>query len=117
MQFALLTYAPEDTRDEAVLKDITARHIKLAQDFQADGVAFSGARLRFSKEAKVATWEKGGHTLHDGPYAETREQLAGFYIIDVADAEAAMAWAKQIPLAEGGAVEVRAVWPMGEAAR
>ncbi len=112
MQFALLTYAPEDTRDEAVLSDITARHIKLAQNLHADGVKFSGERLRFSKEARVATWAKGTHTLHDGPYAETREQLAGFYIIDVADADAAMAWAKQIPLAEGGAIEVRPIWPM-----
>jgi hypothetical protein len=113
VQFALLIYAPEDTRDEAILGDITARHIKLAQNLQAEGVNFSGERLKPSTEARVATWTKGAHTLHDGPYAETREQLAGFYIVDVADADAAMKWAKEIPLQEGGAIEVRPIWPMG----
>ena len=48
------------------------------------------------------------HVTKDGPYAETKEQLAGFYLIEVADLDAALAWAHKIPM-PGGAVEVRPV--------
>jgi hypothetical protein len=112
MQYLLMIYAPEGPAEPAVLSDITARHIKLAQDFQAAGVKFSGERLKPTAEAATAVWTGGAHQLHDGPYAETREQLGGFYLVDVADATEAMEWAKQIPLQEGGAIEVRPIWPM-----
>ena len=48
------------------------------------------------------------HVTKDGPYAETKEQLVGFYLIDVADLDAALEWAHKIPM-PGGAVEVRPV--------
>jgi hypothetical protein len=52
-------------------------------------------------------------TLHDGPFAETHEELGGFYIIDVASLDEAIAWAKRIPVPKGG-IEVRPIWPMME---
>jgi hypothetical protein len=49
--------------------------------------------------------------VQDGPYAETREQLGGFYIIDVPDMQAALDWAARCPAAQWGPVEVRAMLP------
>jgi hypothetical protein len=57
---------------------------------------------------------KGGDVLStDGPYAETKEVLTGFYLLECADLDEAIAWAAQIPAAWTGAVEVRPVIPMG----
>jgi hypothetical protein len=49
----------------------------------------------------------GAYTLHDGPFAEAREQLGGFYLIEAPDLDAAIALAKQVPLLRDGAIEVR----------
>jgi len=52
----------------------------------------------------------GQATVLDGPFAETKEQLAGYFLIDVADREAALSWAKRHPTAPYGAIEVRPAW-------
>ena len=57
-------------------------------------------------------YDHGTTTLHDGPFAETHEELGGFYIIDVASLDEALEWAKRIPVPKGG-IEVRPIWPMG----
>jgi hypothetical protein len=51
----------------------------------------------------------GAQTLHDGPFAETHEQLGGYYLIDVPDLDAAIAWARRIPAPGNGSVEVRPI--------
>ncbi|MBK8083013.1 MAG: hypothetical protein IPK28_03780 [Devosia sp.] len=53
--------------------------------------------------------EGGELRVHEGPYAETREQLGGFYMIDVADMDEALAWARRCPAAQWGPIEVRAM--------
>lgn len=55
--------------------------------------------------------EGGELTVHDGPYADTREQLGGFYIIEAGDMEEALAWAAKCPAAQWGSIEVRAMTP------
>jgi len=58
---------------------------------------------------------RGGETLlTDGPYAETKEQLGGYYLIDVKDLEEAQGWAAKIPSARWGTIEIRPIWEMGE---
>ena len=52
------------------------------------------------------------HAL-DGPYAETKEQLGGYYFIDTPDRDAALKWAERCPAASHGVVEVRPIWPAG----
>ena len=49
--------------------------------------------------------------VHDGPYAETREQFGGYFIIEAPDMDAAVEWAKKCPSARGGTIEVRPIWP------
>ena len=62
--------------------------------------------LRPTGEARTVRKE----TVLDGPFAETKEQLAGYFLLEVPDMDAALAWAKRVPTASYGAVEVRPVW-------
>lgn len=95
----------------ALLEATLAAHMKLAEDLVAASVPFSGERLKPAATATTIRWDNGGATLHDGPFAETHEELGGFYIIDVASLDEALVWAKRIPVPKGG-IEVRPIWPM-----
>ncbi len=73
------------------------------------GVLVAGEGLTPSSTAtKVAIDERGDTFVSDGPFAETKEQLGGFYLLDCENLDDAIAWAKRIPM-PGGTVEVRAV--------
>jgi hypothetical protein len=73
------------------------------------GVHLGGEGLQPSSTATVVRIDESGETIvTDGPFAETKEQLGGFYLLDCADLDEALAWAKRIPM-PGGSVEVRPV--------
>ncbi len=78
---------------------------------QASGKVVSGAGLQPPSTATVVRERDGRRVVHDGPFADTKEQLAGFFVIDVADLDAALDWAAQAPCAVTGGVEVRPVLP------
>jgi hypothetical protein len=86
-------------------------------DFRAAAAAVirGGAVLYPTATATtVRVGSKGGDVVNtDGPYAETKEALTGFYLLECADLDEALAWAAQIPAAWGGAVEVRPVMRLG----
>jgi hypothetical protein len=71
-----------------------------------------GERLRPSNTATTVRIANGKTKVVNGPYAETKEQLGGYYMIEAADLDAAISWAARCPAASHGAVEVRPVWPM-----
>lgn len=76
------------------------------------GVLVAGDRLRPSTTA-AAVRVRGDHTeVLDGPYADTKEQLAGYYLIEVPDLDQAVAWAARCPSAQNGTIEVRPVWEL-----
>ena len=84
------------------------------QDLQASGKLRGGERLRPSASATTVRVKDGQRLLSDGPYAETKEQLGGFYLIDATDLDDAVEWASKMPhLERGGSVEVRPIWEMG----
>jgi hypothetical protein len=89
--------------------EMTAKHMRLQEDLKAAEVAYSGHQLQSATVATTIRAGGGAQTLHDGPFAETKEQLGGYYLIEAPDLDAAIAWARRIPIAEGGAVEVRPV--------
>jgi hypothetical protein len=70
------------------------------------GVLVGNNGLRPTAEAKTVRKE----AVLNGPFAETKEQLAGYFLLEVPDLEAALSWAKRLPTAAYGAVEVRPVW-------
>lgn len=111
MQYMLLIYEPESAyageAGQALLSEIVAKHMALAQELQAAGVQKDGAGLQSSQTATTVTTNGGVQSIHDGPFAESREELGGYYVIDVPDLDAALAIARRVPVADGGKVEVR----------
>ncbi len=116
MQFMLMINEDESAyagaEGAALLEATLAGHMKLAEDLVAAGVPFSGERLKPAATATTLRFDHGSVSLHDGPFAETHEELGGFYIIDVASLDEALEWARRIPVPRGG-IEVRPIWPMG----
>jgi hypothetical protein len=73
------------------------------------GVMLANEALELPRTAKTVRVGEDGHTVTDGPFAETKEQLGGFCLIDVESLDDAIAWAKKVPLLPDSSVEVRAV--------
>jgi hypothetical protein len=85
------------------------------QELAAAGKVRGGERLRPAATATTLRLKNAQPLLTDGPYAETKEQLGGFYVIEAADLDEAVSWAQKMPhLQDGGSVEVRPIWPMGD---
>ena len=76
------------------------------------GAYVASNRLAPTSAASTVRVRDGEEVVTDGPFAETKEQLGGYYLIDVADLDAALAWAARCPGASHGVVEVRPVWAM-----
>jgi hypothetical protein len=72
-------------------------------------------RLKGSSAAATVRASNGKTQVLDGPYADSKEQLGGYFIIDVADFDAAIAWAARCPAVGHGVVEVRPIWDMAAA--
>lgn len=86
---------------------------KFTEDLIAAGAYKGGARLQRSKLAATVQTRNGKPLVTDGPFAETKEQLGGYYVIDVPSRRSAIAWAKKCPASRHGVVEVRPLgWPM-----
>ncbi len=106
MHYVILLYGDESaeralTRDE--LQGIVTEHRGFADRLRAENKLVFGAPLEDSAGAKVVR----GEMITDGPFAETKEQLGGFYVVDCADLSEALEWARQIPRSPGLVVEVR----------
>ncbi len=118
MQYMLLIY-----RDEAAMGRVSpAQMSETMGAFMAytaalrdSGAFVAGDRLDLASTATTVRVSDGKTQVLDGPYAETKEQLGGFYIIDVADLDAALNWAGRCPGARMGAVEVRPIPSMPDA--
>ncbi|MBA3878776.1 MAG: hypothetical protein C0500_03555 [Sphingobium sp.] len=101
--------------DEAVYNDGTGAAMgAIIQKHMAFGEEIGSAMLHGAGLQPIATattirTESGVQTLHDGPFAETKEQLGGYYMVEAPDLDAAIAIAKKIPLAANGSVEVRPI--------
>jgi hypothetical protein len=76
------------------------------------GVIVGGDRLQFSSTATTVSVRDGKTKVLNGPYAEAKEQLGGYYIIDVPDMDSALSWATRCPGASSGTIEVRPIWTM-----
>jgi hypothetical protein len=81
----------------------------------AAGVVEGGDRLRPTSTATVVRVRDGETLTTDGPYADTKEQLGGYFILKCADLDEALGWAAKIPGARHGSIEVRPIWDGGDA--
>ena len=115
-KYAALIYSPAETEGadvpDEVTRQIMSDYVDFGNDAGAAGVLAGGEALHDTNTATTIKVDggKGGHAVFsDGPFAETKEVLGGFYLLDVADLDEALKWAQQIPGAWRGRVEVRPI--------
>jgi len=107
MQFMILVYGREGdyAADPASQQDMVARHIAFRTGLGARRLVSAG--LAMTSEARTVKVADGRRSAHDGPFAETKEQLGGFYIVEALDMDAAVAIAEGVPMRAHGSLEVR----------
>ena len=91
-----------------------AAYTAYTQALKKAGFLVGANRLRPTTMATTVRETNGKTQVLDGPYAESKEQLGGYYLIEVPDLDAALSWAARCPAANHGVVEVRPVWEMQE---
>jgi hypothetical protein len=116
MKYMLLIYVDE-AKGAALAKEIgvaqmSAPYMAYAEALQKAGVIVGGDRLQPTTAATTVRVADGKTKVLNGPYAETKEQLGGYFMIDVPDLDAALSWAARCPGAAHGTVEVRPLWAM-----
>ena len=111
MKFMLVLWGDEgqwaDMSEEEAAAEM-ARWEDYSNQLIAAGAMVSGEGLQASATSKTLRVENGERIVTDGPFAETKEQLGGYYLLDCKDLDDALGWAKRIPM-PGGTVEVRPV--------
>ncbi len=113
MQYLLLIYADEAASarmDQAEMGKLLADYGAFSQSIVNAGQFKAGDRLRPTAEAKTVRLRDGKTSVIDGPFAETREQLGGYYLVEANTIEEATAIAARIPSARFGSIEVRPIW-------
>jgi len=108
MKFALLLYEDDAEREVKSDQEVSLC-LAYAEAMQKAGILVGGERLRPARSAATVRISNGASRVLDGPYAEAKEQLGGFHLIDVPDLDTALAWARRCPSARRGRVEVRAI--------
>ena len=115
MQYMLLLYSEEGAWNrlpESVQEEGLRRYEAYGDALRKAGAYVGANRLRDSVDATRVAVADGKTKVQDGPYADTKEQLGGYYLIDVKDLDEALSWAARCPGASHGTVEVRPVWEM-----
>lgn len=109
MKYMLLIYGDEQDLSEAERQDCYAESTQLAHDLQANGQFLSANPLHPTTMATSVRIRDGKRLVTDGPFAETHEQLGGYFLVEAAHLDEALAIAAKIPMARKGTVEVRPV--------
>jgi hypothetical protein len=113
MQFMILIHIDEDRYLKLSPEEYAAHEAaykKFGEDLTAAGMKGPGNRLQWSPTAKNLQRINKKLFQTDGPFAETKEQLAGFCVIEVPDLATALEWAAKCPAVDDGRVEVRPLW-------
>jgi hypothetical protein len=115
MQYLLMIYGNEAamaSASKADMEKMTAAYAAYSEAMAKAKVMVGGNRLKPTNTATTLRGVNGKTEVLDGPYSETKEQLGGYYLIDVPDLDAALSWARRCPAASYGTLEVRPVWQM-----
>jgi len=115
MKYMLMIYsseAEENTMKPADIQGLMKAYTAYTGALAQAGALKEGERLRPIADATTVRVRGGKNEVLNGPYAETREQLGGYYVIDVPDLDAALSWAARCPSSSYGTIEVRPIWEM-----
>ncbi len=108
MQFIALIYSTEGA-DDVEMETLIGQYQEFGRAATEAGVMISGEPLEAVSTATSVRVREGKTQLTDGPFAETKEQLGGFYLLDCKDLDEATHWASKIPSARYGTIEVRPI--------
>jgi hypothetical protein len=112
VRYMVTIYGDPEGMSEASKEEQQAelgRWFTYTEELQKSGAMVAGDALQGNETATTLRFNGGDEpTVTDGPFAETKEQLGGFYLLDVANLDEALAWAKKLP-SRGGSAEVRPV--------
>ncbi len=115
MQYLMMIYLDEKAWPKMSKSDQEkgmAAYQAYTQALTTAGVLKGSNRLQPTSTATIVRVTDGKPQVLDGPYAESKEQLGGYYLIEAPDLDAALSWAARCPGASHGAIEVRPVWSM-----
>ena len=115
MQYLLTLYSDEAGWDKMTpeqQKQGYAAYMSYTEALKSAGAYVGSNRLRPTATATTLRTADGKTQVLDGPYADSKEQLGGYFLIDVSDLDAAISWASRCPGVQHGIVEVRAIWSM-----
>ena len=113
MKYMLMIHEDEAVYETpGAMEAVIGQHMAFSQELGS--IVVGGGGLKPTATATTVRTQGGSQTLHDGPFAETKEQFGGFYLVDVPDLDAALEIARKVPLAHDGSVEVRPVIEMDE---
>ncbi|MCA9132913.1 MAG: YciI family protein [Planctomycetales bacterium] len=112
MRYMLLIYGAEDSWTEGEREECMLESSKICDGLRAEGKLLDAAPLHSVDTATSVRVRDGKRQITDGPFAETTEQLGGYYLIDVGDLDEAIAIASRIPPAKKGTVEIRPLFPL-----
>jgi hypothetical protein len=109
MKYLLLLYVPAEIREDENARAPMQAWYDYTRALQEAGVERGNNALQSLSTATTVRERDGERLVSDGPFAETKEMLGGYYLIDVPDLDSALAWAAKVPNAPYGSVEVRPV--------
>jgi len=109
MKYMLLVYLNEQILSEAEREQCYVKSAQLAQEIHSKGQYLDASPLHPISTATSIRVREGKRLVTDGPFAETREQLGGYYLIDAANLDEAIGIAEKIPAARWGTIEIRPV--------
>ncbi len=115
MQYLLLIHSDESIYPKLSETDTTKLmdgYWEFTKELQTAGALVSSHRLRPTQTATTVRIRNGETMITDGPFAETKEQLGGYYLVEAKNLDEALQWATKIPAAKYGCVEVRPIWDM-----
>jgi hypothetical protein len=107
MKYMLLVYSDEKAMTDAERQDCYVKSAQLTQDLNSTGHYIAAGPLHPVSTATSLRVREGKRIVTDGPFAETREQLGGYYLIEARDLDEAMDIAHRIPVASLGTIEIR----------
>ena len=110
MRYMFLIYSRESAANPVYMEEVKAQHWALMEETRRLGIFHGAEPLQPTSTATTVRMQDGKPLLLDGPFAETKEQLAGYYVLDCRDLDEAITWAARIPTAcqgVAGCVEIR----------
>ena len=116
MKYLLLMYADESigsTNSKEERQAASKTWADFRKEMAASGVLVSSSGVAPGTSATTVRVRNDKTLITDGPFAETHEQLGGYFLVDCADLDEAIRWAEKIPTAKYGSIEIRPLWSPG----